>query len=155
MGQVFILSSASYFRLHLNLLCTWISASWKHGKAFMATSRWGASRSRSPGYSSWKDEAILGTLGPCSTTPRNVMHSLLTLLKQVWIKKANMPIHMIWLYRFMGFGLRSKKTGVEWVGDWMNTLSTDCYDYCCAKNVRNDWKLEFSWNDSVEVWWEL
>ena len=81
----------------------------------MATSRWGASRSRSPGYSSWKDEAILGTLGPCSTTPRNVMHSLLTLLKQVWIKKANMPIHMIWLYRFMGFGLRSKKTGVEWV----------------------------------------
>ena len=37
---------------HWALGLTWISASWKQGKAFMATSRWGAKRSRSPGYNS-------------------------------------------------------------------------------------------------------
>ena len=145
MSQVFILSSGSYFRLHLNLLCTWISASWKHGKAFMATSRWGASRSRSPGYSSWKDEAILGTLGPCSTNPRNVIHSLLTLLKQLWIKKAYMPMHLIWLYRFRGFGAKNR-SGVAGVYGYR----LHCYDFsstCGAKNKRSKCtKLRTSWS---------
>ena len=41
----------------------------------------------------------------------HIAYTVKTALEQ----KTIMPIYMIWLYRFMGFGLRSKKTGVEWV----------------------------------------
>ena len=51
--------------------------------------------------------------------------TLLSLFKQLWSKKAIMPIHIIWLYSFIAFWAKSE---TEWMGDWVTGYPLEIYD---------------------------